>query len=178
MTRFEDRHDEPHASSPAPDGRPAGDAAGLGPDELLTAYALGELEGDEQAFLRLCREDRASLDGHLREWLFTVCRHRAMDVHRKERRMRQPDTTLPDPATAPEADPSARLARRETTHRALALLATLPERQQEVLRLRFQEGLSYREIAGVQQLTVSHVGVLIHNAMKTLRARLADARPA
>ena len=132
----------------------------------------------QDTFLRLCREDRASLDGHLREWLFTVCRHRAMDVHRKERRMRQPDTTLPDPATAPEADPSARLARRETTHRALALLATLPERQQEVLRLRFQEGLSYREIAGVQQLTVSHVGVLIHNAMKTLRARLADARPA
>ena len=92
--------------------------------------------------------------------------------------MRQPDTTLPDPATAPEADPPARLARRETTHRALALIATLPERQQEVLRLRFQEGLSYKEIAGVQALTVSHVGVLIHNAMKTLRARLADARPA
>jgi RNA polymerase sigma-70 factor (ECF subfamily) len=45
-----------------------------------------------------------------------------------------------------------------------------------VLRLRFQEGLSYKEIAGVMQLTVSHVGVLIHNGLKSLRARLDAPR--
>ena len=55
-------------------------------------------------------------------------------------------------------------------------LATLPPRTQEVLRLRFQEGLSYKEIAGVMQLTVSHVGVLIHNGLKSLRARLDAPR--
>ena len=30
----------------------------------------------QDAFLRLCREDRAKVDGHLAEWLFTVCRRR------------------------------------------------------------------------------------------------------
>ena len=45
----------------------------------------------QEAFLRLCRADRASIDGHLAEWLFTVCRNRALDVKRKEMRM----ATLP-----------------------------------------------------------------------------------
>ena len=40
----------------------------------------------------------------------------------------------------------------------------LPDRQQEILRLKFQGGLSYKEIADVMDLTISHVGVLIHNA--------------
>ena len=48
------------------------------------------------------------------------------------------------------------------------------QNQQEVLRLKFQHGLSYREISGVTELTVSHVGVLIHNGLKALRARLGD----
>ncbi|MHC5024337.1 MAG: sigma-70 family RNA polymerase sigma factor, partial [Planctomycetota bacterium] len=60
-------------------------------------------------------------------------------------------------------------------HGILALVAELPGRQQEVLRLKFQAGLSYREIATVLDLTVSHVGVLIHNAIKAVRERAVAA---
>jgi hypothetical protein len=31
------------------------------------------------AFLQLRREDPARIDGHLAQWLFTVCRNRALD---------------------------------------------------------------------------------------------------
>ena len=55
----------------------------------------------------------------------------------------------------------------------LGVLGTLPENQQEVIRLKFQHGLTYREIAGVTKHSVSHVGVLIHAGMKTLRQKLA-----
>src|SRR5688572_9396933 len=61
---------------------------------LLTRYAL-RLVGDIQraqdvvqdTFLKLVREDRAELNGRLAEWLYTVCRNRALDVRRKESRM-------------------------------------------------------------------------------------------
>jgi len=41
-----------------------------------------------------------------------------------------------------------------------------------VLRLKFQEGLSYREIAAITDVSVSNVGFLLHTALKTLRGRL------
>jgi len=53
-------------------------------------------------------------------------------------------------------------------------VAGLPAPQQEAVRLRFQSQFSYREIAGVMGLSESHVGVLLHTAIKTLRQSFAD----
>jgi len=49
--------------------------------------------------------------------------------------------------------------------------ATLPPRQQEVLQLKFQNDLSYQEIAEITKTTANSVGVLIHTALGTLRQR-------
>jgi DNA-directed RNA polymerase specialized sigma24 family protein len=48
----------------------------------------------------------------------------------------------------------------------------LPKNQREVLRLKFQCDLSYKEISAVTQLSVTNVGFLIHTAIKTLRKEL------
>jgi RNA polymerase sigma factor (sigma-70 family) len=128
----------------------------------------------QDTFLRLCREDRRALDGHLAQWLFQVCRHRALDVQRKEHRMR---ATLPDKLDSQlDSSPDqADAAERGETHQAvLRLLATLPQNQQEVVRLKFQSDLSYREISEVTGLSVSNVGYLLHVALKTVRERLGD----
>jgi RNA polymerase sigma-70 factor (ECF subfamily) len=50
-------------------------------------------------------------------------------------------------------------------------MEALPENQREVVRLKFQNGMSYKEIATVTELTVSNVGFLIHTALATLRMR-------
>jgi len=55
----------------------------------------------------------------------------------------------------------------------MACLETLPELQREALRLKLQAGLSYKEIADVLDKSVSHVGVLIHQAIKKLRQQMA-----
>jgi DNA-directed RNA polymerase specialized sigma24 family protein len=50
------------------------------------------------------------------------------------------------------------------------LLSTPPETEREVLFLKFQSGLSYREIGAVTGHSVSYVGYRIHTGIKALRA--------
>src|SRR5512137_283968 len=63
-------------------------------EKPLTRYAAhitGDIERAREVvqdtFLRLCRQKPAEIHSHLRQWLYTVCRNRALDVLRKERRM-------------------------------------------------------------------------------------------
>lgn len=127
----------------------------------------------QDTFLRLCEQDRAELDGRLAQWLYTVCRRRALDVRRKEHRMQ---ATIPERLDlASERNGQADAAEQQEQHQAvLSLLARLPENQQEVVRLKFQSGLSYREISGVTGLSVSNVGYLLHVAIKTVRQQLQE----
>jgi RNA polymerase sigma factor (sigma-70 family) len=126
----------------------------------------------QDTFLRLCHEPQSKVEPHLAQWLFKVCRNRALDVLRKESRMKTLDETEinSQPATGPS--PSAAMEQREASNEVLQLLGTLSKNQQEVVRLKFQNGLSYQEISDITNLTVSNVGVLIHTALKTLRQKM------
>jgi RNA polymerase sigma-70 factor (ECF subfamily) len=126
----------------------------------------------QETFLRLCREDRAELDGHLAQWLFTVCRNRALDVRQKESRMQPLSAERLNHVAVPSGDQASALEAQETVDRVSALLRQLPGNQQEVIRLKFQNGLSYREISEITKLSVSNVGYLIHTAVKTIRERV------
>lgn len=126
----------------------------------------------QEAFLRLCKQPRETVEGRVREWLYTVCRNAAMDLHRKETGMKmreqevvrtKPPDNLP-PDVAAEAD--------EEQTKAVELLGSLPPRQQEALRLRFQGGLSYKEIAKVTDTSIGNVGYLIHMGLMKLREEM------
>lgn len=71
--------------------------------------------------------------------------------------------------------PFARIEQQEANGFLMRIIATLPPRQQEVLQLKFQNDLSYREIAEITKTTANNVGVLIHTALKTLRQKYAQA---
>lgn len=145
----------------------------------LTAYAAN-LVGDvdrardivQDTFVKLWTADRASVDGHLAAWLYRVCRNRALDVCRKEDRMTMLESEQLEfresmrgrPGPAPPEDFAA----------VMAELACLPQKQQEAVRLKFQGGLSYQQIATVMDITSNHVGVLIHTALKAIRERLLN----
>lgn len=130
----------------------------------------------QDTFLKLCRQPDEDLRPRLAQWLFTVCRNRAIDICRKERRMKlAPDdqlaTQLAD--TSGDDSPSRALERSETAAGLVEQISSLPDRQQEVLRLKFHAGLSYREIAEVTGLTSTNVGFILHTAIGKLRQRLA-----
>jgi len=129
----------------------------------------------QDTFVRLAKHGEPEAD-HLAPWLFTVCRNRAFDLRRKEERLmpmnHEPPETADTVSHAP--DPAASLLQKETSERLEALLEHLSENQREVIRLRFQCELSYREIAEVTQLGIGNVGFLIHTGLKKLRQLWPD----
>jgi len=146
----------------------------------LTRYAA-RLLGDparaqdvvQDAFVKLLAQTPAALEGRAIEWLFTVCRHRALDILRKEGRMRRLAEKETDLLAATDPIPGRAAEAAERDGLVRGLIAQLPPNQQEVIRLKFQNGFSYKEIARITELSVSHVGVLIHTAVMRLRAEWA-----
>lgn len=132
----------------------------------------------QDTFLQLCRNPKEELRPRLAQWLFTVCRNRAIDVCRKERRMKLATenqlTDQLDGQSDESVDPVARMEKSETATGLLKQIARLPDRQQEVLRLKFNAGLSYKEIAEVTGLTSTNVGFILHTAISKLRQRLVQ----
>ena len=108
-------------------------------------------------------------------WLFTVCRNGALNVCRKERRLMYLDEEIIESREDDVPMPFEQIEQREATGFLMKILATLPARQQEVLQLKFQNDLSYQEIAEITKTTANSVGVLIHTALKTLRQRFGQA---
>jgi RNA polymerase sigma factor (sigma-70 family) len=108
-------------------------------------------------------------------WLFTVCRNGALNVCRKEKRMLFLDEQLIESRESDQPMPSERLEQKEAAGFLLKIVATLPLRQQEVLQLKFQNDLSYRQIAEITKTNANNVAVLIHTALKTLRQRYTEA---
>ncbi len=74
---------------------------------------------------------------------------------------------------AREPDQAGRLEQAENVSQATKLLGQLPENQQEVIRLKMQDGLSYREIAEITGLSISNVGFLLHKGIRTIREQFA-----
>ncbi len=147
-----------------------------GPLTRYAAHLTGDIERArdvvQDTFLRLCSQKCSWVDDHLAQWLFTVCRNRALDVRRKENRMSFTDVAQLDAQATQEPEPSSVLEQKEELSRVLHILETLPPNQQEVIRLKFQNGLSYREMSEVTSLSVSNVGFLLHTGLKTVRQKL------
>jgi len=125
----------------------------------------------QDTFLKLCRQPLNNFDGNLARWLFTVCRNGAFDLQRKERRMTTTAELNDQPSTAHQS-PEATVIARDSAERVFQVLDQLPENQQEVVRLKFQNDMTYQEIAEVTGLSVTNVGFLLHTAIKRLRELL------
>lgn len=151
----------------------------------LLAFAMSILREDREraydvvqdVFLKMHKHGADKIDqGRIKAWLFAVCRNRAIDILRKEKPMTITDASELAAVRDERPDPSVAAERREQHSQVLGMLERLPDNQREVVRLKFQSGLSYREIADVTKLSVGNVGFLLHGALKKLR-KMADALP-
>lgn len=147
----------------------------------LIGYALGILHDLERArdvvqdtFIRLYQQDREKVSRGLKTWLFTVCRNRALDILRKEKRMVALDDEALRRIPSGDTGPRGEVDWDERVTQVMKALDRLSDNQREVIRLKFQQGLSYKEISDVTELSTGNVGFLLHTGLKRLRSFLPD----
>ncbi len=149
-------------------------------ERSLMRYALHFIRDRETArdvvqdtFLQLCRQKEDQVRPKLPAWLFTVCRNRAIDFGRKEKRMKTSTDDLPVDRADPGPNPAAVVETQDVFETVLRHVIQLPQREQELLQLKFEAGLSYQEMADVTGLSKTNVGFLLHKAVSALRQRNA-----
>jgi RNA polymerase sigma factor (sigma-70 family) len=140
----------------------------------LTRFAvrlLGDREAAadtvQHAFLRLCEESPQKLEGRLAQWLFTVCRNKAVDFLRLRRQAEHLDGEsghLP----GREPDPAVAAQQHDLYGRLRALVGQLPAAQREAVDL-WAEGFAFSQIAQITGRTEVNVRVLVHRGLKALR---------
>lgn len=128
----------------------------------------------QEAFIRLHANWDAltARGGEIKGWLFRTTHNASVDLIRKEsrRRLLHQRQSWMDECRAPEPLP-------EDDRHALVIqhLNVLKPKEREVLVLRLQEEMSYKEIAAVLNRSEGYVGTLIHSATKKLSQSLRQA---
>jgi RNA polymerase sigma factor (sigma-70 family) len=116
-----------------------------------------------------------------RRWLYRTAHNLALNHRRQAGKMVSldppPDESAAAPAEAldPQPLPDEAIARMEGIGLVRLSLANLDARGRELIRLKFNENLSYKEISAQTGLTVGHVGYLLHHALKAVATELAKA---
>ena len=149
-------------------------------EEKLIRHAsaiLGDIERArdvvQDTFLQLWKADLSKVQGYLPQWLYTVCKNKALDIKRKDKRLSYlASENSPEPVSTASA-PSELMELNEQRHEVVALLhSTLSPRELELVRLKFEEDFSYQQMADQTGLTVSNVGFILHRAIKKVQGKL------
>ena len=128
----------------------------------------------QEAFIRLhANWDAVAARGvEIKGWLFRTTHNASVDHIRKEsrRRLLHQRQSWMDEGHAAEPQP-------DDDRHALVIqhLNVLKPKEREVLVLRLQEEMSYKEIAAVINRSEGYVGTLIHSATKKLSLSLRQA---
>lgn len=130
----------------------------------------------QEAFMRL----HAQFDEvrEPRRWLYRTVHNLALNQRRQADKVISLDlppaedgagSETPDPQPLPDEQ----IARLEGIGLVRLSVETLDDRSRELVRLKFNEGMSYKEMSTRTGLTIGHVGYLLHHALKALGEELA-----
>lgn len=101
-------------------------------------------------------------------WLLAIARNVAIDHYRASRRHVPLEEAV---ELAGGATPEDLAERRSDLERLGRLLQTLPDRERDLVALKYGAGLTNRVIAQMTGLSESNVGTLLHRTVQALRAR-------
>ena len=149
----------------------------------LTRFAMSLLhdlgrsrDAVQDTLLKLYQQDPAAVEARLKSWLFTVCRNRCLDILKKNKRMIVVDSEKLPAVESRTPDPYQAILKvedrqkvDEDLHEMRHQIETLSPNQREVLRLKFQANMSYKEIGKILGLSTGNVGFILHTSLKKLR---------
>jgi len=101
-------------------------------------------------------------------WLFTIARNVGADHYRRSQRL-APLSAASEIASG--ESPEAEALQRSDAARLARLLTTLPDRDRELLALKYGAGMNNRAIARATGLSESNVGTILHRAVQSLRGQ-------
>jgi RNA polymerase sigma factor (sigma-70 family) len=112
-------------------------------------------------------------------WLYRTVHNLAVNHHRKGRRMvalesENGEQEVNNPVDS-EPLPDEYIERMEAIGQTRLCLETLDERSRQLLKLKFEEDLSYREMSARLGISVSNVGYILHHTLKKLAEELEKA---
>lgn len=181
-------HNSKSTQSPLEGGHPPRDWVAEEFSRLATplvGYVTKLFHGDsetaqdvvQEAFVKLCQQTWPEIRPHATAWLYRTCRNRVIDINRREGRMnRSPEGDMAVLHDRRQSGPLELAEQGEQFERLRLQIQQLSEQQQEILRLRLHDNLSYKQIAEVTGLTAGNVGYHLHQAIATLRVQVTKAR--
>jgi len=114
-----------------------------------------------------------------RQWLYRTVHNLALNQRREVGRtvsldqFLEADHAIPADPADPAPLPDEQIIRLEGIGQVRLSLETLDARSRELIRLKFNENLSYKDIGTRTGLTTGHVGNILHHALKAIAGELA-----
>ncbi|MCV7208043.1 RNA polymerase sigma factor ShbA [Mycolicibacterium cosmeticum] len=105
-------------------------------------------------------------------FVYGIAAHKIADAHRASARNRSEPTDVVPERFSGEAGPEQRALDSEASARMDRLLATLPEKQREIIILRVVVGMSAEEVAEAVGSTPGAVRVAQHRALAKLKSEI------
>jgi len=107
-------------------------------------------------------------------WLFRIARNTINDYYRDSAKNRTGDLEKIADLKQDEANnsPDRQAGQNELAAKVREVLSTLPERELNVIQLKFFSGMSNREIVDITGLSESHIAVIIYRTLRKIKPDL------
>lgn len=139
---------------------------------------IGEMETSRElsgeVFHRLIKAVRSGVypDQHIASWLYRTAHNLVVDHYRRQKNRQH--LPLSDEVVESQFNTERDVELRVTAEIVRRALQDLTPEQNQVILLKFLEGLSNQEVADLMNKSVGAIKSLQHRALTTLRQRLSD----
>lgn len=140
----------------------------------LFRYAVRFIEASkaseivQDCFIKLLSESDKD-PAHATSWLYVTCRNQCIDEIRRRKKMKASDEIDEDLLVDQSDHMDDRIYQNQMNEQLRVAMASLSFKEKEVIRLKFQDGLSYQQISEITGHNVNYVGVLIHESIQKIK---------
>lgn len=108
----------------------------------------------------------------LSAWLYKIARNVLIDYFREQEKRENASLENIAPPVSKEEQPATSYIKEERAQLLQNLISKLPDREQEIVYLKFFEGRRNKDIAEMMGLSETNVGTIVHRCMKKLRKKI------
>lgn len=143
----------------------------------LFRYALRFIEASkasevvQDCFVKLLDQDGTDVDRRT-AWLYVACRNQCIDEIRRRKKMKSSDEMDDDQFVDQTDHLDEKIYQNQVNQQLKVAMTSLTFKEKEVIRLKFQDGLSYQQISEITGHNVNYVGVLIHQSVQKIKGQI------